>query len=473
GPDHARRKPLLIVAILAAVGAVAVVGWLVLLRPSGPTEITEAATTVTIDAAATPVDQIRAVLDGLGYGSVLVEERVGTVHLAGVLGSDRDRSAAVAASQALAGDMMLDSSGLTIGGEEDPTDPPASETDSDDQQSFVDSTPVDGPYVEATLDGKDFVLAGVVPSAALATSYMRAAEVAYAPYVRSELVVDEQLDTADWLARGPNAIILLPMIVDGKLLISNDHVQVSGRSPDEAGVERLSGALGQITGLPVVVGDMEVMSLQPPSYVIAADAGVVELGGQVPTQEIRDMLVEGAVAAYGTGNVTDHITVDETVHPSLWMYSGGPLLQAMSTFPDYELRIDGTAFSGFINGGVDFESGSAVFSGDYAQTLDVGVSVLTRDPSLQLVIEGHTDDRGFAESNRALSQLRAEAVRDYFIINGIDPSRLTAIGIGEAEPVVSNGTEAGRARNRRIQYVLSTATSLPGSQPGTDTSGDA
>jgi outer membrane protein OmpA-like peptidoglycan-associated protein len=156
--------------------------------------------------------------------------------------------------------------------------------------------------------------------------------------------------------------------------------------------------------------------------------------------------------------VEDQIIVDPNVYPSLWMYSGGPLLQAMSTFPDYELRIDGTAFSGFINGGVTFESGSAIFSGNYSQVLDVGVSVLTRDPSLRLVIEGHTDDRGSDAGNLALSQLRAEAVRDYFIANGIDASRLTAIGVGEAEPVVPNDSEEGRARNRRIQYVLTTST---------------
>ncbi len=461
--DRPKRIPIsAILVAVGAVGAAAVVAWLLFLSPGASTDTVEAATTDNIDTASTPVDQIRSVLDGLGHGSILVEERSGTIHLAGVLGSDSDRSAAIAASRALAGDMPVDSTGLTIRGEDGSTDPPASsvsqtETDGEDQQAVANPALAAGPYVEATLDGKDFVLAGVLPSAALASSYLRAAKTAYSPHLTSELVVDEQLEEVDWLTSGPDAIILLPMIVDGKLLISNGQVEMSGRSPDEAGVDRLRGALAQTTGLPVVVGDMEVMNLEPPSYVIAADAGVVKLSGQVPTEEIRDMLVEGAVAAYGAGNVTDEITVSQSVHPALWMYNGGPLMQAMATFPDYEIRFDGMALSGFINGGVDFESGSAVFTGDYARALDVGVSVLTRDPSLQLIIEGHTDDQGFKESNRALSQLRAEAVMDYFIINGIDPSRLTAVGVGEAEPVASNATEAGRARNRRIQYVLSTS----------------
>lgn len=457
-------RPLPVYAIIAAVGVLAIFGWLLFLRPGGSAETTDPTATANAEGESQVVDQIHAVLDGLGYGSILVDQRSDTIYLAGVVPTDSDRSSAISASEALAGNTPLNSSGLTVAGEEGSvalptTTLPPSDPGGEDPQPVVTAPVVAGPYIEATLDGKDFVLAGVVPSAALASTYLRAAEVAYSPYVRSELVVDEQLESVDWLATGPNAIVLLPMIIDGTILIADGQVQLSGRAPDDAGVARLQGALGQTTGLPVVVADVEVMNLAPPSYVMAADAGVIELSGQIPSEEIRDLLVAGAAAAYGDGNVVDRITVDPGVYPSLWMYSGGPLMQAMSTFPDYQMRIDGMAFSGFINGGVDFVSGSATFSGNYALTLDVGVSVLTRDPSLRLVIEGHTDDRGSSESNLALSQARAEAVRDYFIANGIDPSRLTAIGIGEAQPVVPNDSEAGRARNRRIQYVLTSALS--------------
>jgi OOP family OmpA-OmpF porin len=457
-PRHTRSFP--IFATLIAIGAVAATAWLVFVRPGGSTDTPESQTetTVNLNTEVSAVDQIRAVLDGLGYGSVVLEERSGTIYLGGIVGSESDRNAVIGATQALTRGMPLDSGSLTIGTALEGTSEQVGDglTDSS-QQPVVEAPVTSGPYVEATLDGKDFVLAGVVPSGELAGQLLRAAEIAYSPNVRSELVVDEQLDAVDWLSRGPDAIVLLPMIIDGQILIADGQVEVSGRSPDEAGVERLQGALSQTTGLPVVVRDMEVANLQPPTYVIAADAGVVGLEGRVPSEEIRDMLVEGAVAAYGEDNVSDRITVDPTVYPSLWMYSAGPLMQAMSTFPDYELHIDGMAFSGFINGGVTFESNSATFSGNYAEVLDVGVGVLTRDPSLQLVIEGHTDNLGSDEANLALSQLRADAVRDYFIANGIDPSRLTAVGLGETEPVVSNDTAEGRARNRRIQYVLSTS----------------
>lgn len=314
--------------------------------------------------------------------------------------------------------------------------------------------PVDGPYVKATLFGPDFSLDGVVPSASLARGLLQSAEIAYSPFVQSTLTVDEQLDEVDWLVSGPQAIVLLPMITDGSLLISEGRVEVSGRSPSAEQADRLRGALGQVTGLPVEVGEMEITGLAPPDLLLTAESGRVGLSGRLPSQEIRQSMVAGAVAAYGDGNVDDRISVDPGVFPSLWMYTGDQLLRAMSAFPEYELRIEGAAFSGLINGGVTFETGSAEFSGNYAEVLDVGVAVLTRDQSLQLVIEGHTDSVGPDDVNLELSQRRAEAVLNYFVQNGISEDRLTAIGKGETEPVVPNDTPEGQARNRRIVYLL-------------------
>lgn len=319
------------------------------------------------------------------------------------------------------------------------------------------ATAITGPYVQAQLEADSFVLSGVVPSAELAASYLQAAEIAYFPFVRSELMVDAGVGPADWLASGPQALAMLPLITDATLVIADEGVELSGRSPTEERLGRLEGALGQITGLPVTVGEVEITNLADPTYIMAGNGGQIVLSGRLPSEEIRTGLVEAAADAYGEGSVTDQITVDPGVFTSFWMYSGGPLMQAMSVFPDYEMRIDGTAFSGYINGGVTFEPNSAEFSGSYAQVLDVGVGVLTRDQSLQLVIEGHTDDQGPADANLELSQLRAEAVMNYFVENGIDPGRLTAIGYGETEPVVPNDSAEGRARNRRIQYVLTSA----------------
>jgi basic membrane protein A len=120
-PEHA--KPFPIFAILVAVLAVALVVWLLFFRSDGETEAAPEAVTTTTTAAGevapdSAVSQIRAVLDGLGYTTVMVEERSGTIYLAGVVGSEADRTVAIAASTALGGDKPVDSSAVTLGVED-------------------------------------------------------------------------------------------------------------------------------------------------------------------------------------------------------------------------------------------------------------------------------------------------------------------------------------------------------------------
>jgi outer membrane protein OmpA-like peptidoglycan-associated protein len=76
-------------------------------------------------------------------------------------------------------------------------------------------------------------------------------------------------------------------------------------------------------------------------------------------------------------------------------------------------------------------------------------------PSRSITIEGHTDAYGTDEDNLRLSTARAEAVRKYISANlQLDPSRLTAVGLGESAPIASNETLQGRSMNRRIDVVL-------------------
>ena len=69
-------------------------------------------------------------------------------------------------------------------------------------------------------------------------------------------------------------------------------------------------------------------------------------------------------------------------------------------------------------------------------------------------IEGHTDSVGAAETNLALSEQRAMAVRDALVGLGVDASRVTTIGLGEDFPIASNDDAEGRARNRRVDVIL-------------------
>jgi outer membrane protein OmpA-like peptidoglycan-associated protein/tetratricopeptide (TPR) repeat protein len=88
------------------------------------------------------------------------------------------------------------------------------------------------------------------------------------------------------------------------------------------------------------------------------------------------------------------------------------------------------------------------------QELNKLVQLMTENPTLQIRIEGHTDNTGAPADNLRLSTQRAQTVVDYLITKGIEKNRLHAKGFGETKPVDSNNTEAGKSRNRRTELHI-------------------
>jgi outer membrane protein OmpA-like peptidoglycan-associated protein len=87
---------------------------------------------------------------------------------------------------------------------------------------------------------------------------------------------------------------------------------------------------------------------------------------------------------------------------------------------------------------------------------------LKEHPDRTVEITGYTDSRGSAKYNEDLSTRRAESVRQALVANGIEDSRVSARGMGAANPIASNNTHAGRQQNRRVEVVISGA---PGTTP--------
>lgn len=101
----------------------------------------------------------------------------------------------------------------------------------------------------------------------------------------------------------------------------------------------------------------------------------------------------------------------------------------------------------FVTGKTDLAPTSRV-------TLDRVAAILSANPTLNPEIRGYTDDEGDAAKNEQLSKDRAQAVVDYLVGKGIAATRLIAVGLGEANPLVENTTPANRAKNRRIEFAL-------------------
>jgi outer membrane protein OmpA-like peptidoglycan-associated protein len=106
-------------------------------------------------------------------------------------------------------------------------------------------------------------------------------------------------------------------------------------------------------------------------------------------------------------------------------------------------------------GDVLFDTGKAELKPGAAPTLDRLSTFLSEAADRSVTIEGHTDSMGSDSTNQALSENRANSVKTALVAKGIAAERIVAVGKGEAAPVASNDTAAGRQQNRRVEIIIS------------------
>lgn len=103
---------------------------------------------------------------------------------------------------------------------------------------------------------------------------------------------------------------------------------------------------------------------------------------------------------------------------------------------------------------VNFDFNSATLTSTAKANLDKLITVLKNNPDTNINIYGYTDSVGSDSYNLTLSGKRADAVKAYLTSKGVSSSRLFTQGMGEANPVASNDTDAGRAKNRRVEFAI-------------------
>ena len=106
-------------------------------------------------------------------------------------------------------------------------------------------------------------------------------------------------------------------------------------------------------------------------------------------------------------------------------------------------------------GGVQFATGTADLSGSAREALARFSGIVASYPGLRFNVEGHTDNVGNPTANDELSLRRALAVRDYLISQGVAASTIDVAGLGSSRPAADNVTPDGRAKNRRVEIVVS------------------
>jgi outer membrane protein OmpA-like peptidoglycan-associated protein len=103
---------------------------------------------------------------------------------------------------------------------------------------------------------------------------------------------------------------------------------------------------------------------------------------------------------------------------------------------------------------ISFDTNRADVKSNFRPVLDKFAESLNRNPATSVTIVGHTDSTGSDSVNNPLSVERAAHTRDYLESHGVAPNRFNIDGRGEREPIASNDSESGRARNRRVEIYV-------------------
>ena len=166
----------------------------------------------------------------------------------------------------------------------------------------------------------------------------------------------------------------------------------------------------------------------------------------------------GAVISHATGGKAGKGAI---IGAAAGLVAGGALgnyydkqAKELAAIADVKKKADGNGLEVNLKNDILFEVGSAELSEASVKTLTDLNRVLKKYPKNRIVVQGHTDSTGSEAINQKLSTARAKAVYDFLTGSGLKTLSITYVGYGEAYPVASNDTEAGRAANRRVVLVI-------------------
>ncbi len=142
-------------------------------------------------------------------------------------------------------------------------------------------------------------------------------------------------------------------------------------------------------------------------------------------------------------------TVNSVEHFTLYILEMEPMKQEVQASD----MMKALNKDGFIALYINFETGKSDIKPESQEIVKQIAEMLKQNNDLKISIEGHTDNVGSDKSNQTLSENRAKSVMNALIALGIDKTRLKSKGWGASKPIADNGTEEGRAKNRRVEIV--------------------
>lgn len=355
------------------------------------------------------------------------------------------------------------------------------------------------PEIAVRLVGDAVSISGLVPNEGVETDLVEAAEDQFgAGAVVNTLVVSAEVEPQPWLGRIQDVFAHLGALRSGGFTARTAGLEIEGEVISETArdstIEEITLVLDEL--LPVS-GKITIAVLPPPTFAASGGDGVVTLGGVLPDSDTIESIAAAAQRIHSGSTIVNLMETGAVAGP-MWLESIDGLLDVVTRLDPWSINIaDGTVaivglaldqellaavsllteevvsgelavvtdveidpasvatqLTQLLEGNATFEPNGTTLSSEGIALLDSAVAILNANPSAVLVVAGHTDNEGDAADNKALSQRRADVVVAYLVRGGIASSRLTAIGYGEERPIADNSTAAGRAQNRRIEFVI-------------------
>ncbi len=277
------------------------------------------------------------------------------------------------------------------------------------------------------------------------------------------------------------------LVVDSAVTLAGGTINTVGTVPN--GDQNIGSLVRSAKQLGLSEGNLDVVFSELVLTPVQATANLatnsVSLSGAFPEQGAIDALIATASDVFGVDNVdaaglfidssttmqgasllvTGVLDAGDSRGEQLASALGGSLPGttidssglAVDTSPEALSRLEAKLRVAVELNPILFTSGSAEIDDLSSAILEQVANAVKAAPGIPVEVVGHTDAQGAEDLNQQLSESRATAVVDRLIELGVDPVRLTARGAGESEPIADNGTEEGRAANRRIAFEFAGA----------------
>ncbi|WP_156752967.1 OmpA family protein [Mycobacterium sp. 1245801.1] len=240
---------------------------------------------------------------------------------------------------------------------------------------------------------------------------------------------------------------------------SGDSVTLTGAFPDESAKAALLKVLG--SALPAAVGVVDQIRIDPAvdaldfakakpvfadsasiaDFTLTVGGDTITLAGTAASPDQKDTIDTDAKRVWSNLNVVDNLAINSpTSAPPGAAASCANLQSAINTLTD---------------GALTFESNLGNLTASDEQVLTGVADKLKACPNARVAINGYADSTGNTSLNVPLSEQRAQTVAAFLEAHGVPGDRLTTTGFGSANPVAPNGTDDGRAQNRRVEIVVS------------------